>query len=249
MGKKNAFSKAVSSATKSVSKAVSKATTEVKNYFDPNNNSSKSPPPPPPIPNTSCQYQMSNTEMKCYQARYPDLLGITSAQLQSQWTGTGCNQKRNNQCPSPQITSGTYNFKGCYNDNNSSKSIPNFRQKVSNIDQCQNIATNKQQNVFGLHNNGECWTGSSIEQAYQYGQNYDGSMCGNLGGTATNMVYVVSRPYPPPIPPIPVLSTINFATTEPFSNMDTSHYFYSYKNIYLFILISILIYIFVKLFL
>jgi len=180
---------------------------------------------------------MSNNELQCYQSRYPDLASMTSLQLQTHWSMTGCNQQRNNQCSAPQTSSGTYNFKGCYNDTDI-KSIPNYQENNSNVDKCQQIATKKQQQVFGMQNNGECWTGNNVEKAYQYGQNYNGSECGNLGGPMTNMVYVSDTSYPPPAQPEPVLSSIIFIA-ESFSNNDSMHI---NNSKYFFIIIIIIIF-------
>ena len=194
--------------------------------------------------NTTSKYQMSSSELLCYQSRYPDLAGKTPAQLQKHWSDTGYLQNRNNQCPSPQNTSGTYNFKGCYNENSNTRAIPNYQGSGSSVDKCQAIATSKQQNVYGLQNNGQCWTGNSTDQAYQYGQNYNGNLCGNLGGSSTNMVYVSGTPYVP-ITPTPALSTINFATEQfknSISNMDNDSSSYkSYKYVVVIIIIIILI--------
>ena len=210
---------------------------EIKKIFTGSSHSSK-PSSPPVILNTSPLYQMSNTELQCYKLRYPsDLANMTNAQLQTHWSTIGYIQKRNNQCSAPQTISGTYNFKGCYN-HTGVKAIPTYQGKVSNVDQCQKIAVNKQQQIFGLQNNGQCWTGNNEQQAYQYGLNYNGSACGNLGGPMTNMVYVSSIPYPPPIPPVPKLSSVNFVA-EHFSNNDSIHI---NNSKYFFIMIIIIIF-------
>jgi hypothetical protein len=187
--------------------------------------------------NISSQYIMSTTELLCYKQRYPDLSNMSNVQLQTHWSTIGYAQQRNNQCSAPQVSSGTYNFKGCYNDT-SVRAIPTNQGNVSNVDQCQKIATTKQQQVFGLQNNGQCWTGNNEQQAYQYGLNYNGSACGNLGGSMTNMVYVSGKPYPSPAPPVPILSSVNFIA-EHFSNNDSMHI---NNSKYFFIMIIIIIF-------
>jgi hypothetical protein len=180
-------------------------------------------------PNTSCKYKMNNVELQCYKDSYPDLVNMTNQQLQTHWSNTGCNQSRNNQCPPPQQNSGNYQFKGCYNDN-SQRAIPNYQGNNMNIDKCQQIALSKKQAVFGMQYGGECWTGNDVQQAYKYGINFKSSLCGSLGGVWTNMVYAIDKPYPPPVPPIPSLSSINFA--EKFTDKK-----YNYKYIILFFII------------
>ena len=106
------------------------------------------------LPFTKCNYQMSPTELTCYKNRYPDLSALDSSKLQSQWSATGCNEKRDNQCNNPiQTTSGLYNYKGCYNSiTDNSGSVPNNNGLVKSVDQCQSIATNNRQNIFALNN-------------------------------------------------------------------------------------------------
>lgn len=190
-------------------------------------------------PYTSCQYQMSSTELQCYQQRYPDLAGMSSSQLQSHWNSTGCNQQRSNQCSAPQTTSGTYTFQGCYNDTGN-RAIPNYQGTFTSVDQCQQIATSKQQNIFGVQDGGQCFTGNNIQQAKEYGVNYNGTACGNLGGAWTNLVYTNNTPYPPPPPPVPVLSSINFSN-ETFINKDI-HAFKYFIVLFIIVILCILLY-------
>jgi hypothetical protein len=167
--------------------------------------------------NTSCQYQLSSIEQDCYKNNYPiDLLTMNGIQLQNHWSTIGCNQKRNNQCPSQQASSGLYNYKGCYNDT-SMRAIPKFQKKVNSIDECSLIAEKNNQNVFGVQNNGECYTGLNVEQALQYNPNFNGEECSKLGGTFKNQVYIRNKLFAPPTPPVPYLTKINFA--ESFKNI------------------------------
>ena len=172
------------------------------------------------VPASSCQYKMSPTELQCYKNNYPiDLSSIDNMQLQDHWYSTGCKQGRNNQCSSQQTSSGMYNYKGCFNDT-SIRSIPSMQGTVSSIDNCAGIAESKNQNVFGVQNNGECWTGLNEQAAYQYGSNFNKDSCPSLGGSSTNQVYVRSNPFPPPSAPIPYLTNPNFATKENFKNFE-----------------------------
>jgi hypothetical protein len=170
-------------------------------------------------PSSSCSYQMSSNELQCYAQNNPDLAinGITtSQQLQNHWSTNGCNERRNNNCPSKQQTSGFYNYKGCYNDT-SIRAIPNYEGKVSSIDECKNIAETKTQNVFGLQNGGECFTGNNEDAAYQYGRNINRDSCPSLGGSFTNQIYARGQSFPPPVPPDPTLTIYNF--NEGFKNI------------------------------
>lgn len=185
--------------------------------------------------NNQCNYQMNNVELSCYKDRYPDLNTMSPTQLQTHWSTTGCKENRNNQCPSPQISSGKYQFKGCYNDTKSTpRAIPNYQGNNMNANSCEEIAKTKRENVFGLQYNGQCWTGNNVQNAYKYGANYNGGSCGNLGGSYTNLVYTIDKPYPPPDPPVPQLSSINFAK-ETFINK------YNYPFVYFISLFVIVI--------
>jgi len=168
---------------------------------------------------TSCSYQLSSSEQQCYKNNYPqDLSSMNGQQLQSHWSNTGCNQGRSNQCPSQQTTSGQYTYTGCYNDTGV-RAIPNEQKNVSSIDECAKIAEKKNQNVFGVQFYGQCFTGTNIEEAYQYGANFNSSSCPSLGGSWTNQVYVRNQPFTSASTTPPELSSANFGTKETFSNI------------------------------
>jgi len=174
-------------------------------------------------PSSSCSYQMSPAELTCYADNNPDLAssGITTpAQLQNNWSTSGCKESRNNQCPSYQQSSGTYNYKGCYNtDTNAGLgAIPYNQGKVQSIDECQTIASQKKNIVFGLNDQGTCYTGNNEQEAYQYGLNVNKNSCSALGGATTNQVYVSTQPLEPPNPVKPSLNSSNF--NETFNNIN-----------------------------
>ena len=171
------------------------------------------------ISRTSCEYQMSATELQCYKNNYPqDLTNMNDIQLENHWSTIGCNQRRNNQCSSQQANSGMYTYKGCYNDT-SIRAIKSSQGNVSSIDQCAQIAESKNQNVFGVQNGRECRTGLNEQAAYQYGANFNKDSCPKLGGSGTNQVYIRSNPFPPPFSPVPYLTNPNFANKENFYNL------------------------------
>lgn len=173
----------------------------------------RSTPFPVPITNASCEYKMSPIELQCYRNTYPDLAKLNDTDLQKHWSTIGCKQNRNNQCPSPQTNSGLYNFQGCYNDlatQTGKRSIPNQRNHVNNVDACQKQAEANGDNVFGVQYYGECWSGKD-EAAAMKSPNYNKDQCGNLGKGWTNQVYKRSKPFPPPLPPVPSLQKTNFS--------------------------------------
>lgn len=160
----------------------------------------------PNINNTSCSYNMNPIELQCYKNNYPDITSLNNQQLQQHWSTTGCKQQRNNQCPSFQNISGNYTYQGCYNNNN----LPNYRGTVTTVDQCSQLAEKNSEIVFGLYDNGKCYTGYNIQEAEQYGQNYNKNSCDQLGGEKTSQIYVRGQPFVKPLPPIPQLTQQNF---------------------------------------
>jgi len=174
---------------------------------------------------TNANYILSTSELDCYRKRYPDLANLNDTQLQEQWKNQGANQNRDNQCPTIQQTSGLYDYKGAWADQDI-KAIPTLRNSgiSGTVDECKSIAEANQETVFGLQNYGQCYTGNNESDAYQYGPIYDRLKI-NSGGTAlTNMVYVRKEAFPDPIPPAPILTSPNFSTTpiESFSNKENS---------------------------
>jgi hypothetical protein len=190
---------------------------------------------PVTYPPNSCLHTMTPAELICYQQNNPDLKlkGLTTAsQLQNNWTTYGCTKQelRNNQCPSYQTSSGQYNFIGCYNVNKKNETneitpLPNDRGLVNSIDDCQAIANNNNESIFGVHNAAEnggkpqCFTGNDLYRATMYGLNVNRNQCTALGGNSTNQLYQRTKPFPPPAPVLPLLTTSNFSNTiETFEN-------------------------------
>ena len=164
-------------------------------------------------PSTMPSTNLSPNELACYQSNYPDLSGLNPDQLQNHWNTIGKSQNRNSQCPGTQTVSGNYNYIGCYNDTGN-RAIPNWRNNgvyVKSVDECRTLAEQNRDTIFGVQNGGACFTGNDLTKATQYGQNFNGQQCGgSMGAAWTNKVYVRGQPFPPPVPPIPVLGRQNF---------------------------------------
>jgi hypothetical protein len=164
------------------------------------------------LENEYANYIMSPAELTCYAQNNPDLAGLNPEQLQAQWTMYGAFEQRNNQCPSFQTQSGLYNYIGTFNDS-SNRAIPNYVGNVSSINECENIANNNGDTIFGVQYYGQCFTGNNLQQAQKYGRNVNRNEIGPMGKSWTNQVYVRSIPFPPPPPPLPSLQNTNFSTT------------------------------------
>jgi hypothetical protein len=204
------------------------------------------------LPYTLCSYVLQPNELQCYQNNYPDLKGLSSKELQQNWSETGCIQNRNNQCPSFQKTSGLYNYAGCYNSlpagSTGFLSIPDNQGIVSTIDDCQDIASKNKASVFGVQTNQngkpECWTGSNINRAFKYNENYNRHECKNLGTKYTQQVYTLSKPFPPPPQTQPELTQTNFAgNLEAFENKRSNNFLFLFL---IFLIILFFIYIYKK---
>ncbi len=194
------------------------------------------------VPPTSPNYIMSETELDCYKKNYPqDLSNMNAVDLQNHWKTIGAGQGRNNQCPSQQLVSGNFNYKGCFNDKEV-KAIPKFYKIVNSIDECAQFAETNNQNVFGVQYNGQCYTGLNSDAAYQYGSNFNKSACPSLGGTLTNQVYTRNSFFPSPVMSTPTLTPTNFTTKESFQNiMEEENKEENMKNIFIGIIIIIII--------
>lgn len=173
---------------------------------------------------TSPNYKLSNSELDCYRKRYPDLAKLNDTKLQEHWTNVGANENRDNQCPTIQQTSGLYEYRGAWGDQaaRAISTLRNPNKSVRTVDECKDLAESNKETVFGIQNYGECWTGNNESDAYKYGSVYDRLKINPLGTGWTNMVYVRKEAFPPPEPPIPVLSPPNFSDTpiESFSNKE-----------------------------
>ena len=206
------------------------------------------------ITKNPCSYQMSNTELECYQKNNPDLKELTPTQLQQNWSTTGCKEQRNNKCPSYQTNSGLYNYIGCYNDmcfngggNDGPRAIPNYRGLVNSIDDCQAIADSNNESLFGVQDGAgyggtpQCFTGNDLTRAKQYGLNVNRNQCAALGGLCNNQVYQRVKPFPPPVPPLPILTTSNFANSiETFENRINNNEYYTFIILFLVIFVIII---------
>ena len=177
---------------------------------------------------TDCHYKMSNTELDCYNDRYPDLQNAfkgNKTQLQNHWRDWGCksSELRNNQCPSIQNIAGNYKYKGCYNEKTTDKAVPNFRGKVNSPNECASLAEQNKESVFALNNiggNNNCYTGNSESSALKYGWNNKSRIdCSPTGGIYTSQVYLRNVLYADKPKNAPDLQTYNFSN-EKFSNMN-----------------------------
>jgi hypothetical protein len=134
-----------------------------------------------------------------------------------------------------------YDYKGCYNNKDNS-AIPTFRGNVTTLDQCEQLALDNGDYIFGVTNNGKCYSGSNVDQALGQGVNNASAYCGILGSANTYQVYIRDQKTNP-IMVAAKLSNQDFSkgsskgsSKESFSNLDNNKYLYILK-----ILIVILI--------
>ena len=101
---------------------------------------------------------------------------------------------------SPTPMSSSPQYIGCYKDSTTgmNRALPNSNpNKVTSIIDCQNIALSNNSSIFGLQDGGQCWYGSSLNSAQQYGPT---SGCAELGGFNTNQLYYTKQQSPSPSP-------------------------------------------------
>ena len=170
--------------------------------------------------------------------------------------GSLTNQVYTNINPIPNLTNITpnmpqsidnYIYKGCYNNNNNT-AIPNPRGTVTSLDQCAKIAEDNREYIFGVTNNGECFTGNDANLALSQGENTAYAYWTTLGSSNTYQVYIRNEETNPLPPPDIKLSKNNFSGVtkiESFSNLNDINnpkYLYSLKILSIILIIILLIY-------
>ena len=118
--------------------------------------------------------------------------------------------------PNMPTTVDEYNYKGCYN-NKDNTAIPTFRGNVTSMDQCAQLAINNQEYIFGVTNNGQCYTGNNVDQALGQGQDNATAYCGTLGSSNTYQVYIRNSTTNPIMEPAK-LEDPNFYPYDPSYN-------------------------------
>jgi hypothetical protein len=98
---------------------------------------------------------------------------------------------------SAKVTEG-YEYQGCWADSGS-RALPNRAENVNSVDQCYNIAKQRNASAFGLQYYGECWYGNNTDWN-KYGKR-DNASCGPLGVAWVNQVYTMGPIAPPDCPP------------------------------------------------
>jgi hypothetical protein len=139
----------------------------------------------------------------------------------------------------------SYNYKGCYN-NKDNTAISNYRGTVTSVDQCSELAFNNQDYIFGVTNNGKCYTGISADQALSQGENYASAYCGTLGSSNTYQVYIRDATKNPLGQKFSKNNISDGEKIEKFSNLDDSNnpkYLYSLKILSIILIIILLFYI------
>ena len=172
-----------------------------------------------------CTKTLTDAEAYCYNERYSDVkkLNLSVGQMKEHWSKIGCGKNRDPSCPS-------YQYIGCYNDNSSTHAIPNKKNNITRVEQCAVQAFESKNDLMGIQNSGECWTGNSIDSDYaMYGLGQTDN-CGPLGGPFVNQVYQVGPPSsalssasssasPIKTYTLPTMSNKNFSSSiEGFSN-------------------------------
>ena len=126
------------------------------------------------------------------------------------WKNIGCKTNLTYSCLKPPATIGMYDYEGCYYEDYKKENIPNFRGKVTSLNQCQEKATANRDIVFGVTNFGDCYTGNDINKVRR--QSFSEN-CPSLGKDGSIQVYNRRRPFDPLDPE---LSKKNFS--EKFTN-------------------------------
>ena len=149
------------------------------------------------------------------------------------WKHYGCVEGRNFNCSNPPQTVGKFNYKGCYYDGHSKRSLPSLRGKVNSLEECREMASVNRDVIFGVMNGEDCYTGNDMSELIKNGE---ANKCSRLGRLSAYQVYKRRTPYDPLNAK---LSGKNFS--EKFTNMENSNMKYIIITLII-ILISILFY-------
>ena len=198
-----------------------------------------------------CNANLTNNQALCYADNNPEIqtkFKNNIRGLKKHWKTNGCIEDKSYACQSPPPTIGNYDWKGCYNDNSSTRVIPNNRGTVVNGDACSKLAEKNSDMVFGLQYDNEegiqCWTGNNIDKAKSLGNTP--VSCSINGKELGNQVYYRNEPF---IPSSNNLKSKNFEHYENNQNNtinSSMNNYYYLMIILLFISIVILILFFRK---
>jgi hypothetical protein len=91
-------------------------------------------------------------------------------------------------------------YLGCFNDggpsnsnkNGDKRGLPNYRGNVNSIQACQDLAKKNDDFLFGLQYGGQCFTGSDLAEAIQWGKATGKSCDPQFGGAWVNQIYVIN---------------------------------------------------------
>jgi len=171
--------------------------------------------------NSAREYGLQNDQTKC-------------TTLGGAWTNQVYTNIENvapltNITPNMPESTDSYNYKVCYN-NKDNTAIPTFRGDVTSIDDCAQFAANNQEYIFGVTNNGKCYTGLNVEQALGQGQNNATAYCGTLGSSNSYQVYIRDATTNPLPPVVAKLSNSNFSTKNSGNESTSSEMFKNFDN-------------------
>ena len=78
-------------------------------------------------------------------------------------------------------------YKGCYREQ-TDRVLPNFRGNVNSPEQCEAIVRQSGDNIMGLQNSNECWSGKDVDYA-KYGIQNNTGRCFQFGDRWVNQIY------------------------------------------------------------
>lgn len=161
--------------------------------------------------------------------------------LKRNWKLKGC-LTREYKCAKPPDIVGNYEYKGCFSANYSKPEvIPNDRGNVSSLGECANLAEKNRDTVFGVKDQGRCFTGNDMKAVQKNGTT---NVCPLLGKQYGFQVYKRKFPFDPLYPKLgPNNFQDNVDVKENFENKNNSNiYLYNYIILLILIITLIIIY-------
>ena len=178
-----------------------------------------------------CNANLTNSQALCYMDRYADLrnslANISSKNekiewLKNHWKNYGCREGRTYDCVKPPLTVGNFEYQGCYNNDVNNNVIEKSWGKKETLEQCREKAEKNRQTVFGMTDDGECYTSNDLINATKMGY---AENCLQRGSYGKFQVYNRNKPFEP--------LTNELNNTNYIGNIEYEYFENSLKNKYI----------------
>ena len=182
----------------------------------------------------ACSHNLTNSQALCYMDRYIDLRNATASLstknqkivwLKYHWKNYGCREGRTYDCVKPPATVGNYDYQGCYFNEYNNDVMNNKWGKKNTLQECKQVAEKNKQMVFGMIDDGNCYTSNDLTKAKKNGI---AEACMQRGSYGKFQIYNRNKPFEPIINK---LSNSNYSGKETFINQNEDEQSQDEQNI------------------